>query len=73
MLCYVMLRYVTLRYVTLRYVALYCAVLWCVMLYYIICSLFYDAFSVTKTIYNRVKGWYVIDELAGIWKDAILA
>jgi hypothetical protein len=34
-------------------------------------SLFNDAFSVAYTIWRRMK-WYVIYELKGMWKDAVV-
>jgi hypothetical protein len=36
------------------------------------CSLFYDAFSVTKSVKRRMRGWRVNDELERIWKDALV-
>jgi hypothetical protein len=38
-----------------------------------ICCLFNDAFSVTQTIYRRMKGRQVNDELERVWKKVVVA
>jgi hypothetical protein len=38
-----------------------------------ICSLFNNAFPVTKIIHSRMKGWGVNDKLGNIWKGTMVA
>jgi hypothetical protein len=42
-------------------------------LFLFIYSLFNIAFSVSKIIQRRMKGWNVSDELESIWKEAVVA
>jgi hypothetical protein len=40
---------------------------------FVVCILFYDAFSMIQTTERRMQAWEITDELQGIWKEAVMA